>query len=270
MHNNLTKLSKAFASHLAMVTIAAIALPAAAFQPLITDDTGTQGSGGNQLELSISEDRARTAGITDRTLTVPIGYTRGLIDSLDIFAGFGYARIRSGTPGGDASGGGNPSIGAKWRFYESEDGNTSFALKPELFLPVSAEREGAGLGTGEISGALTFILSQNVPFGSVHLNASVGRDRYRDALASPDVTTARASIAPVWDLSEQWKLALDLGTESARAGGSSVRANFVELGAIYSASKALDFAFGIVSSSDNASPRTTTRSAIAGITWRFQ
>lgn len=201
---------------------------------------------------------------------MPIGYTRGLIDSLDIFAGFGYARIRSGTPGGDASGGGNPSIGAKWRFYESEDGNTSFAVKPEFFLPVSAEREGAGLGTGELSGALTLILSQNVPFGSVHINASVGRDRCHDALANRDATTARVSIAPVWDLSEQWKLALDLGAESARAGGSSVRANFVELGAIYSASKALDLAFGIVSSSDNASPRTTTHSAIAGITWRFQ
>jgi hypothetical protein len=40
-----------------VVTLAGIALSptlALAFQPLVTDDTGTQGAGGNQLEFSYS------------------------------------------------------------------------------------------------------------------------------------------------------------------------------------------------------------------------
>ena len=85
-----------------------------------------------------------------------------------------------------------------------------------------------------------------------------------------NTTTTRASIAPVWDISERWKLALDMGTESARSGGSSVRTNFVELGAIYAPNEDLDFALGLIRSSDNDSPHTTTNTATAGVTWRFQ
>jgi hypothetical protein len=80
----------------------------------------------------------------------------------------------------------------------------------------------------------------------------------------------RASIAPVWDVTDQWKLALDLGTQSAHAAGAKVRSNFAELGAIYSPGKDLDFALGILRSCDNDSPRTTTHTATAGVTWRFR
>jgi len=54
--------SKRFAARVAQITLAGFSVPASAFQPLITDDTGTQGSGGNQLELSLNEDRAEAAG----------------------------------------------------------------------------------------------------------------------------------------------------------------------------------------------------------------
>lgn len=47
--------------------VGAAALPAAAFQPLVTDDTGTQGKNANQVELSCDRDRARAAGETTRT-----------------------------------------------------------------------------------------------------------------------------------------------------------------------------------------------------------
>ena len=77
-------------------------------------------------------------------------------------------------------------------------------------------------------------------------------------------------MAPVWDVNEQWKLALDLGTESTRDGGCTLRSNFVELGAIYSPDKDLDFALGVVRRADNDSPHTTTNTVTAGITWRFE
>jgi hypothetical protein len=251
-----------------LLCLAAHALPGLAFQPLLTDDTGTQGTGANQLEFSFSEERAKTAGDLVRVQTLPLVYTRGVSETIDLFAGIGYSRIRSSSPGG--SGYGNPSLGAKWRFYENEESKISIALKPEVIFPVSAGREDTGLGTGKTSGNLTFIVSQEVPFGAVHFNAGVGRDRYRDTLANPDATTWRASLAPVWEVSEEWKLALDLGSESARAAGRSTQANYAELGAIYSPDKDLDLALGCVRRADNASPHTTTSTVTAGLTWRFK
>lgn len=268
-HDTSMKSTRHLAAQAALVTLAGLSVPASAFQPLVTDDTGTQGSGGNQLEFSLNEDRAKFAGNIERLRTLPIVYTRGLSEALDVFAGLSYARIRSSTSVGDASGDGNPSFGAKWRFYENEQSNTSLALKPEVLFPVSAGREGAGLGTGKTSGNLTLVLTQEVPFGAIHINAGVGRERYRDTLSNPDTATTRASIAPVWDVSDQWKLAFDLGTQSARAAGVKARSNFAELGAIYSPNSDLDFALGIVRTSDNNDPRTT-HTATAGITWRFR
>lgn len=259
-----------FASQAALLTLAGFSLSALAFQPLITDDTGTQGTGGNQLEFSFNEDREKAAGDTVRVQELPVVYTRGLTDTIDVFAGMGYARIRTSVTGLDSSGYGNPAIGAKWRFYENEEQGTSFAIKPEIIFPVSARREEAGLGTGRISGNLTLILTQQVPFGAVHANLGIGRDRFSDTLNNSKSTTFRASMAPVWDVIEQWKLALDLGTESTRDSGRTLRSNFVELGAIYSPDKDLDFALGILRRSDNDSPHMTTHSVRAGITWRFQ
>ena len=254
----------------AAVVLAGFPLMASAFQPLVTDDTGTQGDGGNQLEFSFSRDRTSAAGESQRVLTVPVVYTRGLSETLDVFAGYSFARIHSSVAGEEASGSANPSVGAKWRFYENEASGTSLAVKPEFIFPVSAHREEAGLGAGRTSGNLTFILTQEVPFGAVHVNAGVGRERYRDTSANPDVTTRRFSVAPVWDVTEQWKLALDVGVESARAGGATVRSSFAEIGAVYSPDKALDFALGFARASDNDSPKSTTYTATAGVTWRFE
>ena len=254
-----------------VATLLLTAVPTAfAFQPLITDDTGTQGTGGNQFEFSVNEDRASSAGNITRTRTLPVVYTRGLTDALDVFVQANHTAIRSAVPGADASGSGNPSFGAKWRFYEDEDSKTSLGLKPEIRLPVSAAKEAAGLGTGRTSSGVTLILTQEVPFGAVHANLAAGRNRFRDTAANPDASTARASIAPVWDVSEEWKLALDVGTETENAGGNKARSNFAEIGAIFSPDKDLDFALGIIRRSDNANPRTTTTSATLGVTWRFR
>ncbi|MCK9389066.1 MAG: transporter [Sulfuritalea sp.] len=251
--------------------LAAAAPAVFAFQPLITDDTGTQGKGGNQLEFSVNEDRASLAGDTTKTRTLQAAYTRGVSETLDVYFAAGLASIRSTVSGADADGGGNPALGAKWRFFENEASKTSFGLKPEIRLPISADKETAGLGTGRTSYGLTLIMTQEVPFGAVHANLAAGRNRFSDKVSNPDdATTTRASIAPVWDVSEEWKLALDVGSETEAAGGNRTRSNFAEIGAIYSPNKDIDFALGFVRRNDNANPRTTTNSATAGVTWRFK
>lgn len=252
-----------------LLAIGVRALPAGAFQPLITDDTGTQGERGNQLELSIDGDRAKAAGETVRTRTLPFTCTRGLTDTLDVFAGISSIRITSGIPGVSASGGGNPVIGAKWRFLEDEDSKASLALKPEIVLPVSEAREASGLGSGRTSWALTLIATREVGFGAVHANLATGQNRFRQADV-PKSTVVAFSIAPVWDVAEGWKLALDVGYEQEKAGGFTVRSRFAELGAIYSPSEDLDFALGVISGRNSTDPRVTTQSATLGVTWRFR
>lgn len=250
-------------------SLGALALPAGAFQPLITDDTGTQGERGNQLELSIDGDRAKAAGETVRTRTVPFTYTRGLTDALDVFAGVSSIRVTSSIPGVSASGGGNPVIGAKWRFFEDEDSKTSLALKPEIVLPVSEAREASGLGSGRTSWALTLIATREVGFGAVHANLAAGRNKFRSPEA-PTSSVVAFSIAPVWDVAPRWKLALDVGCEQEKAAGTTVRSRFAEAGVIYSPSEDLDFALGVIASRNSTDPRVTTGSATLGVTWRFR
>ena len=254
-------------SYLALLALSVLATSAQAFQPLITDDTGTQGEGGQQLEFAATRDRAHNKESKERVRTLDGVYTYGLTETLDLFAGTSHSRIRASEQ--RSSGLGNTALGAKWRFFENEESGTSLAIKPEIALPVSSSRERDGLGTGKTSGNLTAILTQEVPFGAIHVNAGLGRDRFRHSDENPTTNYKRFSVAPVWEVSEQWKLALDTGIESARADSHTVRTRFVELGAIYSPNKNLDFAVGTIRAVDNDAPKTTTNSLTAGVTWRF-
>ncbi|MDR1708798.1 MAG: transporter [Candidatus Accumulibacter sp.] len=257
---------KRFLSAAALLgALAAVSGPAAAMQPLITDDTGTQGEGVNQLELTYNRDRARAGGETERTRSIPVVYTRGLTDALDVYVGTDHTSIRA--DGDHASGFGNTVVGAKWRFFENEASGTSLGLKPEIAIPVSRHRENDGLGTGKLSGSIALLLTQDVPFGQIHVNASVGRDRFRDS--AENATTRTFSVAPVWDVTEQWKLALDVGIERSRSGGQTVRSKYAEIGAIYAPSDEIEFAIGFIRATDNDHPKTKTNSVTLGLTLHF-
>ena len=67
---------------------------------------------------------------------------------------------------------------------------------------MSSGRKSFGLGTGKTSGNLTLILSQEMPFGAVRFNAGVGRERFRNVGENPQASYRRASLAPVWNISD--------------------------------------------------------------------
>lgn len=249
-----------------------VAMPAAAwaYHPLITDDTGTQGDRGNQLEFSFNRDRAEQAGITNTVRVMPVTYSRGLGETLDVIVSFNHTRLSSNTPGTDASGSGNPSLALKWRFYENEASKTGFGVKPEILLPIDDDKESAGLGNGRSSYGLTAILTQETAFGEVHVNLAARRARFRDTTTNPDSSVFHASIAPVWQVNEQWKLAINLGSETERAAGIRSRADFFQVGGVFSPSKDLDFAIGFLRRTDHTGPDTITNAITAGVTWRFE
>lgn len=233
---------------------------AQAFQPLITDDTGTQGSGGNQLELSGTRNKSGETTGHDLTLV----YTRGLTDTLDIFVETGRQRIQAGNT---VTGPVNTAMGVKWRFYEN-DSKTSLALKPRYIAPLSTGHENAGLGTGKSSYELSCIATQETSWGAIHANLLAGRARYRDTSAHPDEKIWQLSLAPVWNLASDWKLAADFGISRTRAGGATERSHFVEMGAVYAPTEAIDLALGFIRTR-NQDTDTVTHTATAGITWRF-
>jgi hypothetical protein len=255
---------------LAAVLLATLSSATLAFQPLITDDTGTQGQGGKQIEVSYGDQQTSLAGDTTRTRTLPLVYTWGASDTLDVYLGIVPTQIRSSIPGVDTGGLGNTALGAKWRFWESADSGTSLAVKPEIRLPVSTSQEAAGLGSGMTSYGLTLILTQELPFGAIHVNLAKGRDLFLDPETRPHASTLRASMAPVWNVSEQWKLTLDLGRESVSAMGDTTWMQFMQVGAVYSPNKDLDLSLGVLRNTDDATPQTTSTTATVGLTWRFR
>lgn len=246
-----------------------IANCAHALQPLITDDTGTQGKGGRQIEAAYTFDRIKDGSDFERQQSLPLTYTWGASDVLDLFLSATPTRLHADTL--DARGMANTVIGAKWRFYEDEASKTSLAIKPQLLLPVSAGRESAGLGTGNTSFDLTFILTRELPHGALHFNLGTAEARHRDAATTPNTRHQRISLAPVWDITEHFKLVADAGLEWLKENGSGnrMREKFFELGTICSPAKNLDFALGLIRRSDNQSPQGVTHSATLGVTWHY-
>ena len=84
----------------------------------------------------------------------------------------------------------------------------------------------------------------------------------------PSPRASRLSAAPVWDVAEGWKLALDAGLTTNPDRTARARMGYVELGAIYSPGKDLDLALGIIRNVRDG-PASTTQ-ATAGVTWRFR
>jgi len=236
--------------------------PAHAYHPLITDDTGTQGMGGNQVEVGYDHARSEAAEVTSSERSIPLAFTRGLSDNLDVFAGVARQTI----PG---DGWGNVGVGLKWRFFEDEAAKFSLALRPEILFPVSRAKEAAGIGNGKTSYGLNFILTQETRFGELHFNLAADRSNYADTSAFPDRRNLyRVSIAPVWHVAERWKAALDLGVQTNPDRAKKPRMGYVEPGLVYSPSEDLDLSFGLVRDVMDGSASTT--SATFGLTWRFR
>jgi len=255
---------------LVAVLAAALFAPAMAYQPLITDDTGTQGTGGNQIEFSYNHEDEKSADATTITRTLPFVYTRGLTDALDVYAGLSHVRIRPPAPDPRVNGSGNPVVGLKWRFYENEAQKLSLAFKPEIQIPVSSSAETRGLGSARTNAGAMLILTQETGFGAVHANLAVNTNRF-ELQANRDAerrTLYRLSVAPVFEPAEGWKIALDAGLTTNPDKAEKARMGYLELGVVYSPTKDLDFALGVIRDVRDGERRAIT--GTAGVTWRFK
>lgn len=264
--------SRVLPAALLFAALAAFSGSASAQLLLTTTDTGTQGAGGNQIEAAFFRDRTRTGKgdekETGRLRALEVTYTYGLTETLDLHAGVSHARLRfkSEDERESASGSGNTVIGANWRFFDDEASGVSLAIISEIALPVSSRREKDGLGAGRTSGSLTLALSQSLPFGSLNFNAGIGRDRYRHE----DNETIRSfSVAPIWEISERWRLAFDAGIDLTRSGGNTERSKFAEISVDYAPIEDIELSLAFIHTTNDERPRTRGNTVAAGLTWWF-
>lgn len=229
--------------------------------PLVTDDTGTQGAGGNQIEIQFTREKEENGS---RAREIALVYTRGLTGTIDAFIEKGRQK-NTDEFGTSTSGYGNTVIGAKWRAWESER-KTSFAAKVAVALPLSAEKEAEGFGAGKTSYDATLILAQEMEWGEVMANLGAGREKFRAPAADTDTT--HFSVAPVLNLSEQFKLALDLGLDRSKTDINTSNSRYAEVGVIYAPSEAAELGLGYIRSKDKDS-KEVTKSVTGGVTWRF-
>lgn len=241
-----------------------VSLPVSAFQPLTTDDTGTQGAGGHQFELAQANAReADGAGSLTKTTTDPLTYTYGLTDTLDAYAAISHARKDDGI--GRMTGHGNPVIGFKWRFHETAEG-WSWGAKSEIQTG-SATSETRGLGNGKNSHAFVLIASRETSFGEFHVNLSQTHVHTMTANTNRN-RLSRLSAAPVWRVNEQIKLALDVGVQTNPDSGQTWAMGYGLLGLVYSPNDDLEFAAGAKRQFHDGPLKATE--ITAGVTWRFK
>lgn len=239
-----------------------LAMPfqAQAFHPLITDDTGTQGAGGNQFEAGFDYVHQELGGVGASGRAVVLTYTRGVTDTVDAFVGSAYQTSKP-------NGWGNIAVGVKWRFYEDEASKLSLALKPTVLLPVSRGDEANGLGLGETSYGLNLIASKETSFGEVHVNAVVARDNLADKTIPFRNNFWRVSAAPVWAVAEGWKVALDLGLMSNSDPAEDATMGFAELGVVYTPNDSIDLSLGVIRDLMDGPVETTV--VTSQLTWHF-
>ena len=239
-----------------------LAGPAFGGIPLVTDDTGTQGAGGNQIEVPLTREKAEDGS---RAREIALVYTRGITDTVDVFVEKG--RQKNTEPDGvSVSGYGNTVIGAKWRAWESER-KTSFAAKVAVALPVSQEKETEGFGTGKTSYEGLLILSQEMEWGSVHANLGAGRAKFRDPAEDTDAT--HFSVLPILNVTDQFKVAVDLGIDRETTGVVTTNSRYAEIGVMYAPTENTDLGLGYIRTTDKDS-KEVTKTVTGGFTWRFK
>jgi len=260
-----------------------------AFEPLNTDDAGTVKASGNQIEqyfFSINRNGgSQQADIvtpgeeyTGRTdaKAFPFTYTHGLSDQVEASLSMTYFNEPSGT----FSKFSNYVLASKWRFYEDNDLDYALAVKPIVILPAGKHQQVAGLGLAAFNYGVNFIGSKYWEDIELHVNAVYMRSPYNTNYSVGTTTDLNRtnifllSIAPVWSISKNLKIALDLGAVTNPPSSEQYLSHYALIAGIYSLTESIDLGVSYMRTGANysetfaAQPAGATRSEV-GVTWRF-
>jgi len=231
--------------------------PVVAYMPFNTDDAGTTAKGSYQIEqyfytlLQVGQGSTDTGSVSSgedyqgvgNARAFPFAFSRGLTDNIDLqFTPTYYLQ-----PLGSFSRVANYTLNLKWRFMGDGETGLNLALRPQLIAPSSIAQQEYGIGNAAWNYGLTFIASQFGENYELHFNAGYLRAPYNGAYTvglSEDASRTNlysVSLAPVWNISPNWKIGLDGGinTNPNEPDPSLTRYGLVAL--MYSPTKDLSF-----------------------------
>lgn len=245
-------------------TAAIMAIPSGyawAAPPLITEDTGTQGRGNWQLEVShdsytLHNERAHTR---EREFKAVLSY--GVQDNVDLMLALPYLRVTDrNDANASARGWGDAEIAAKWRFFD--DGPLSIALRPGLALPTGDK--GAGLSSERYIPSVFGILSYVPGAWGVHMHAGYTHNFHAGPPQRRHIW--HASLAAQYSASEALRWVIDVSAETNPAYDDGPRLASAVLGMIFSPKSDVDISLGYRRGLTDATP---DHSLLMGLTLRF-
>lgn len=136
--------------------------------PLRTDDTGTVGTNGFQLELTPEVWKYSN----DLFFLVPITSTYGISSNVDVVLAILFSSLYNSGFQSDQSGINDVALELKWRLLELE--NFSVAVKPWIILPVGDHTK--GLGAGKVGYSLFIVTDQELFSLLTHINIGYVRN----------------------------------------------------------------------------------------------
>ena len=235
--------------------------PVQAQLPLITDNTGVQGKGKGQIEVSNGLGFHNEHRCIENSSEILPQFAYGIHSKCDLVAGYPFL-VSSVTVDSFASriaGFSDLSVELKYQVFKRK--HLSFALKPGITLPTG--RYSDGLGSGRVSGTLFCILTAEYPGVTLSGNAGYLRNENRcgDAL-----NIWHASLDADKKLNEQFHFVCNAGAEKSPNPSESVVPVFALLGVYYCLSESCELSLGY---ERDFILKETHHSFIYGITLRF-
>lgn len=225
-----------------------------AAHPLVSDDTGTQGVGGYQVE--VNTDWLRDAGVKTRTATATL--TRGMTESIDVYLDTPYALSQP-------TGFNDIGLGLKWRLFESN--GLSVGLKPELSIATGNQEK--QLGDGRSGGVLTVLTQYELGAWTWLFNLGTELHRYSSASSQDEYRRYinKASVGFTYQLDDQWLFVMDSGIQSHASKTEKKDPRFALVGLIYSLSEDAELDVGYKKALNSTE---TDRQWGLGLTYRFK
>lgn len=258
----LATISKKLYPLLALAVIGAWPVGAFGAHPLITEDTGTQGVGNYQLELTYDSNHKQDPPNKNREQSFNAVFSAGVLENLDVIFTLPYENVSERSDSGkhQVEGLGDIEIGAKWRFYEDEA--LSLALRPALALPSGDEDK--GLGSGHVVPSLYGVMTYAADPWALHLHLGYTRN-FHDGNGERD-HILHASVAAEYGIGDSLRLVWDASVESNadQSGGANVGS--MVIGMIYSPIPDIDIDLGYRAGLTDAAP---DHAWLAGLALRF-
>jgi hypothetical protein len=216
-----------------------VCAPLHAAHPLITEDTGTQGRGNFQAELTNEQFTIQEDAGDQKLALTTLTLTYGMTDSVDMLLSVPYLKLGA-SPGNDTpstQGMGDIGLDVKWRFYEKD--NLSIAIKSGVTFPTGDDV--LNLGAGRHTWSAYIVSSYALEQWAFHLH--LGYLHFSNNF-NDNVNIWHASAAVERKLTDDLRIVFDAGVDTNTDPEARKDLVFVITGLVYSPRPNIDLDIG--------------------------